>query len=211
MSKTGDFEINSCLKTTIMTRGLAYSIATGNWAEPRKAFTARTGVSQVVRFCLMAFDSEFTYFPLQVLNRLTYTATMSHLRRCNAPLMKEGKIAKPRQLHNTQWGLICPSETPEGTAVGIVKNLAMMAYITVGSITDPVLTLLEELSMMNLDGETKANYSSVSAVNGRHLEVSPSEIASSTKIFVNGAWVGVHPNPVSLMNTILMFRRQMDV
>jgi hypothetical protein len=25
-----------------------------------------------------------------------------------------GKLAKPRQLHNSHWGMMCPAETPEG-------------------------------------------------------------------------------------------------
>lgn len=79
---------------------------------------------------------------------------MSHLRRCNSPIGRDGKLAKPRQLHNSHWGFICPSETPEGQSVGLVKNLAMMAYISVGSFTDPLMQCLEEWSMMNLDGES---------------------------------------------------------
>ncbi|CAN0419924.1 unnamed protein product, partial [Laminaria digitata] len=47
--------------------------------------------------------------------------------------------AKPRQLHNTHWGFICPAETPEGQAVGLVKNLALMAYISVGCSLSPIL------------------------------------------------------------------------
>lgn len=39
---------------------------------------------------------------LQVLNRLTYASTLSHLRRVNSPIGREGKLAKPRQLHN-RW------------------------------------------------------------------------------------------------------------
>lgn len=66
----------------------------------------------------------------QVLNRLTYASTLSHLRRANSPIGREGKLAKPRQLHNSLWGMFCPAETPEGQAVGLVKNLALMAYIT---------------------------------------------------------------------------------
>lgn len=88
----------------------------------------------------------------KVLNRLTYTATLSHLRRCNSPIGREGKLAKPRQLHNTQWGMVCPAETPEGQAVGLVKNLALMAYISVGSLPEPILEFLEEWSMENLEG-----------------------------------------------------------
>ncbi|KAJ1350334.1 DNA-dependent RNA polymerase II [Parelaphostrongylus tenuis] len=129
----------------------------------------------------------------QVLNRLTYTATLSHLRRANSPIGREGKLAKPRQLHNTHWGMVCPAETPEGQAVGLVKNLALMAYISVGSLPEPILEFLEEWSMENLE------------------EVAPSSIADATKIFVNGAWVGIHRDPVYLMNTLKKLRRQMDI
>jgi DNA-directed RNA polymerase beta subunit len=76
---------------------------------------------------------------------------LSHLRRLNSPIGRDGKLAKPRQLHNTLWGMICPAETPEGQAVGLVKNLAMMAYISVGSQPAPILEFLEEWSMENLE------------------------------------------------------------
>ena len=49
----------------------------------------------------------------QVLNRLTFVSTLSHLRRVNSPVGRDGKLARPRQLHNSQWGMICPAETPE--------------------------------------------------------------------------------------------------
>ncbi|XP_026955724.1 DNA-directed RNA polymerase II subunit RPB2-like isoform X2 [Sagmatias obliquidens] len=60
---------------------------------------------------------------------------------------RDGKLAKPRQLHNTLWGMVCPAETPEGHAVGLVKNLALMAYISVGSQPSSILVFLEEWSM----------------------------------------------------------------
>jgi DNA-directed RNA polymerase II subunit RPB2 len=62
----------------------------------------------------------------------TLFATFSHLRRVNAPMKSSAKIAKPRQLHNTHYGLICPAETPEGGKIGIVKNLALMAQVSLG-------------------------------------------------------------------------------
>ena len=64
---------------------------------------------------------------VQVLNRLAYASTLSHLRRINSPIGREGKLAKPRQLHNTQWGIICPAETPEGQACGLVSLSVMSA------------------------------------------------------------------------------------
>ena len=76
-------------------------------------FTKKTGVSQV-------------------LQRLTFVSTLSHLRRLNTPLGRDCKLAKPRMLHNTHWGMCCPAETPEGQACGLVKNLSLMTQITVG-------------------------------------------------------------------------------
>uniref|UniRef100_A0A914VVN6 DNA-directed RNA polymerase subunit beta n=1 Tax=Plectus sambesii TaxID=2011161 RepID=A0A914VVN6_9BILA len=174
INKNGDFNLEVCVKMSTITRGLSYSLATGNWGDQKKAHQSRAGVSQV-------------------LNRLTYTATLSHLRRCNSPIGREGKLARPRQLHNTQWGMVCPAETPEGQAVGLVKNLALMAYISVGSQPEAILEFLEEWSMENLE------------------EVAPSAIADATKIFVNGAWVGIHRDPEQLMNTLRKLRRQMDI
>ncbi|XP_039254275.1 DNA-directed RNA polymerase II subunit RPB2 [Styela clava] len=169
-----DFNLELAIKTRIITDGLKYSLATGNWGDQKKAHQARAGVSQV-------------------LNRLTYASTLSHLRRLNSPIGRDGKLAKPRQLHNTLWGMICPAETPEGHAVGLVKNLALMAYISVGSQPSPILEFLEEWSMENLE------------------EISPSAIADATKIFVNGCWVGIHRDPDQLMNTLRKLRRQMDI
>uniref|UniRef100_A0A182YG21 DNA-directed RNA polymerase subunit beta n=1 Tax=Anopheles stephensi TaxID=30069 RepID=A0A182YG21_ANOST len=169
-----DFNLELAIKTKIITDGLRYSLATGNWGDQKKAHQARAGVSQV-------------------LNRLTFASTLSHLRRVNSPIGRDGKLAKPRQLHNTLWGMICPAETPEGAAVGLVKNLALMAYISVGSQPSPILEFLEEWSMENLE------------------EIAPSAIADATKIFVNGCWVGIHRDPEQLMATLRKLRRQMDI
>ncbi|MCP9259544.1 DNA-directed RNA polymerase subunit beta [Dirofilaria immitis] len=176
INKNGDFMLDLCVKTPLITRGLAYSLATGNWGDQKKHIS----LEPVSARC-------------SVLNRLTYTATLSHLRRCNSPIGREGKLAKPRQLHNTQWGMVCPAETPEGQAVGLVKNLALMAYISVGSLPEPILEFLEEWSMENLE------------------EVAPTAIADATKIFVNGAWVGIHRDPEQLMTTLKKLRREMDI
>ena len=89
-----DFNLELSIKTRTITDGLKYSLATGNWGDQRKAHQTRAGVSQV-------------------LNRLTFASTLSHLRRLNSPIGRDGKLARPRQLHNTHWGMICPAETPE--------------------------------------------------------------------------------------------------
>ncbi|CAF3719575.1 unnamed protein product [Rotaria sp. Silwood1] len=165
---------NWVIRADIISQGLQYSLATGNWGDQKKAHQARAGVSQV-------------------LNRLTYASTLSHLRRVNSPIGRDGKLAKPRQLHNTLWGMICPAETPEGHAVGLVKNLALMSYISVGSQPQPILEFLEEWSTENME------------------EITPSSIRNAAKIFVNGCWVGIHRDPDQLMNTLRRLRRQCDI
>ncbi|KAH9624453.1 hypothetical protein KSS87_008143 [Heliosperma pusillum] len=168
-----DLNLSFAIKAKTITSGLKYSLATGNWGAANAAGT-RAGVSQV-------------------LNRLTYASTLSHLRRLNSPIGREGKLAKPRQLHNSQWGMMCPAETPEGQACGLVKNLALMVYITVGSAAYPILEFLEEWSTENFE------------------EISPAVIPQATKIFVNGGWVGIHRDPDLLVKTLRELRRRVDV
>ena len=88
---------------------------------------------------------------------------------------------------------MCPAETPEGAACGLVKNLALMAYISVGSSSAPILEFLEEWTTENLE------------------EIAPSLIPHATKIFVNGMWVGVHRQPDQLVKTLRSLRRCLDV
>uniref|UniRef100_A0A7S3B0D6 DNA-directed RNA polymerase subunit beta n=1 Tax=Haptolina ericina TaxID=156174 RepID=A0A7S3B0D6_9EUKA len=175
IDKGQDFSPVAAVKHKTITNGLKYALATGNWGQQKSApGSVRAGVSQV-------------------LNRLTFASTLSHLRRLNTPIGREGKLAKPRQLHNTHWGMVCPAETPEGQAVGLVKNLALMAYISVGSAQEPVLEFLDEWSVESLE------------------EIQPSAIPSSTKIFVNGSWVGIHHDPDDLVKTLRALRRSEDI
>ena len=83
------------LKTTIVEVGMKSSLATGNFQAGKMG--TKTGISQVM-------------------NRLTFLSGMSHLRRISTPMEKTGKLIEPRKLHATQWGFICPAETPEGHA-----------------------------------------------------------------------------------------------
>lgn len=165
-------DLTSVINGRVITDGLNYSLATGNWTIQRGAAGARTGVSQV-------------------LSRLTYQATLSHLRRLNTPIGRDGKLAKPRQLHNSLWGVICPAETPEGQACGLVKNLALMTHISVSS-PHNIFEFIEDYGTENLE------------------EISASSIPSATKIFLNGAWVGVHRNPADLVEYLRSLRRSGD-
>ena len=115
----------------------------------------------------------------QVLNRLTYVASLSHLRRISTPTDKSGKLIPPRKLHNTSWGFLCPAETPEGASVGIVKNLSYMSHITIHANS---LALYEYVDPYILKVD--------------HL--TPLEMFDKVKVFINGAWIGITNNAPEL-------------
>lgn len=166
-----DFNIALGLKSSTITQGFRYALATGNWGDQSRAMQSRAGVAQV-------------------LNRYNFLSTLSHLRRVNTPIEKEGKLAKPRQLHNTHWGLVCPAETPEGQTCGLVKNLSLMAYISVGKSSAPIIEILEECGVERLE--------EISSIKG-------------TKVFVNGIWLGVHSNPSELVTNLRSLRRMQEI
>ncbi|KAK3401450.1 DNA-dependent RNA polymerase II RPB140 [Sordaria brevicollis] len=165
------FSLALGIKASTLTNGLKYSLATGNWGDQKKAMSSTAGVSQV-------------------LNRYTFASTLSHLRRTNTPIGRDGKLAKPRQLHNTHWGLVCPAETPEGQACGLVKNLSLMCFVSVGTLADPIIEFMIARNMEVLE------------------EYEPLRYPNATKVFVNGTWVGVHQDPKHLVTLVQTLRRK---
>lgn len=109
---------------TPITKDINYALGTGNWTVNRQKIT-KTGVSQVLR-------------------RLSYLDTMSHLRKVVTPNNKNSKLAKPRQLHTTSWGYTDPNETPEGQPCGFVKNISMCCYFSIGTRADIIYELCNE-------------------------------------------------------------------
>ena len=119
----------------------------------------------------------------QVLNRLTYVSSLSHLRRISTPTDKSGKLIPPRKLHNTSWGFLCPAETPEGQSVGIVKNLSYMSHITIHSHSSALYEYIEP-----------------------HIELIdiqyPIDMFDKVKVFINGAWIGIAKSPLDLYTSL---------
>lgn len=103
--------IYKLVNSTLLERAFKVALGTGNFGNKHMATVGKVGVSQV-------------------LNRLAYSSTLSHLRRISTPIEKSGKLIQPRKLHATQWGFVCPVETPEGGSVGVVKNLGAMCEVT---------------------------------------------------------------------------------
>lgn len=160
------------LDPTFITGGFRYALSTGNWKADRHGAESKVGVSQA-------------------LNRLTYMSTLSHLRRINSPIGREGKLAGPRMLHNTHFGHICPCESPEGKSIGLVKNLSLMTYVTTGSDRD-FNKVKEELIGNGLE----------------LLElVSFEQIPEMTRVFIDGVWVGMIENVTQCVHELMQLRR----
>ena len=115
----------------------------------------------------------------QVLNRLAYISALSHLRRINTPIDKSGKLIPPRKLHNSSWGFICPSETPEGGSVGVVKNLSYLTHITVDSDNELIYDLIKS-KIIELGNKE------------------PSFYDRKVKVIINGIWFGITNEPKKL-------------
>lgn len=109
----------------IISTNLRSSFSTGNWSGQKTLYT-RVGVSQVI-------------------SRLSFPATLSHLRRIVIPTDREGKNAKIRQIDPTQVFFIDIIESPEGKSIGIVKNLALLSNITTGYNRLLIMDLIEKL------------------------------------------------------------------
>lgn len=152
--------IYKILKSTTIENGINRALATGDFSVKQTSST-RVGVAQV-------------------LNRLTYVASLSHLRRINTPMEKSGEMVEPRKLHGTTFGFLCPAETPEGQSIGIVKNISYLCHITIPTSSigmkqyvQPFITPIEEA-------------------------VEKNSLYSKVKVFINGAWVGITERPMEL-------------
>ncbi|MDY0387442.1 MAG: DNA-directed RNA polymerase subunit B'' [Methanolobus sp.] len=100
-----ELNVVTLVRADVLTDRLQHPLATGNWVG------GRTGVSQL-------------------LDRTDYISTLSHLRRVISPLSRAQPHFEARDLHPTQWGRLCPSETPEGPNCGLVKNFAQMVELS---------------------------------------------------------------------------------
>lgn len=152
------------VKSTTILNGLQRALSTGDFAI-KHTTSNKVGVAQV-------------------LSRLTYISSISHLRRVNTPIDKNGKLVPPRKLHNSSWGFLCPAETPEGGSVGVVKNLSYMTHVTIPSNSDSLyihaLKYTKTLDQFSTDTQ---NFN---------------DIRNKVKVFVNGTWLGITDDPQQL-------------
>tara|TARA_B110000858_G_scaffold25755_1_gene26647 strand:- start:6186 stop:10874 length:4689 start_codon:yes stop_codon:yes gene_type:complete len=171
--------IHRYFKQSLLDSWLKYSLSTGNWGI--KSIGTFQNIKQGVS---------------QVLNRMSYASTLSHLRRINTSMEKNGKLVQPRKLDASQFGLICPAETPEGASVGLVKNMALTTNISLLMNSKFIRELLCDLDVKTIDN----NYNDINYLK---------KIGSDDTVIVqiNGHITGYHSDPVYLYNKLKKYKR----
>ena len=147
--KKYDYNITSSIRPDLFTHKILHALATGNWVG------GRAGVSQL-------------------LDRTSNMSAMSHLRRITSSLTRSQPHFEARDLHPTQWGRLCPSETPEGQNCGLVKNAALIIDVSHSVPEREVFKNLKDFGLENVNEE-------------------------ETRVFVNGDLVGSIHDPDRLV------------
>ena len=177
--------IHRFFKQSVIEMGIRYALATGNWGvKTLGSFqNIRSGVAQV-------------------LNRMSYLSTLSHLRRINTPMEKNGKLVQPRKLENTQFGMICLAETPEGAAVGLVKNMALSTKISISMNGQYIREIIQSMdTTYTYTDEIKNKIDFLKIMGNNEVVI----------IQINGDFIGYNTEPKNLYNTMKTMKRKGNI
>ncbi|MDP6458962.1 MAG: DNA-directed RNA polymerase subunit B, partial [Candidatus Bathyarchaeota archaeon] len=161
-------QISAAVRPGIISSRVQHALATGNWRRGRVGMT-------------------------QLLDRTNTLATLSHLRRLQSPLSRSQPNFEARDLHSTHWGRLCPNETPEGANCGLVKNLALMASISVGTDLEKIKRTLLYLGVTPAKDSDK-----------KHRQ-------EEAKLFVEGYLLGYSTLPNQLVDTVREMRLRGEI
>lgn len=154
-----------------ITSGFVRAISTGNWNLKRFRME-RAGVTHL-------------------LSRLSYISALGMMTRISSQFEKTRKVSGPRALQPSQWGMLCPSDTPEGEACGLVKNLALMTHITTEIDEAPLEKLAYTLGCED-----------VSLLTGAEMHRKDSFL-----VFLNGRVIGLTRAPLRFIAAFRKLRR----
>ncbi|CAO2814458.1 unnamed protein product [Amaranthus hypochondriacus] len=162
------FDFLQHIRKDFISNPLERAISTGHWCIKRFRVD-RKGVTQV-------------------LGRLSYIQTLGFLTKIHPQFEKSMKVSGPRALHPSQFGVLCPCDTPEGESCGLVKNLALMSNVTADVEEDVLINLLHTLGVQRV-GPVQLH------------------LIDSFLVFFNGRILGKCRKPEKLASTLRKLRR----
>ncbi len=162
--KERKISLRAITRSTLLSARIESAIATGSWIGERKGVT-------------------------QNIDATNYLAKLSQLLRVVSTLSTDQENFEARTLHPTQYGRLCPVETPEGTPIGLRKNLALLARVT----TEP---RFDEKSLLN-------NLKQF----GLQLEIGYLE-EGHYDVMLNGKFIGIVKQPEEFVKAVRQARRQ---
>ncbi len=163
------YSIKTIAKSTLFSHRIESAIATGSWIGER------TGVTQNM-------------------DKTNYLAILSQLQRVASTLPGEQENFAARAVHPTHYGRFCPIETPEGTEIGLRKNLSMLAKIS----TRPEMSDEKILEILHKSGMRKITELQEA---GEH----------ETDVFYNGRFVGTVANGTQFLKDIKEKKRHVEL
>ena len=157
------FSIKIIAKSTLFSHRVESAIATGSWTGERSGIT-------------------------QNMDKTNYLAIISQLQRVSSMLPSDQENFAARTLHPTHYGRFCPIETPEGTEIGLRKNLAILAQVSTRTDLDEE-KFFREMESFGLEREG----------------------AEGTEVFFNGIFVGGVKSPDEFVKRIIEKRRKAEL
>jgi len=157
------FSIKIIAKSTLFSHRVESAIATGSWTGERSGIT-------------------------QNMDKTNYLSIISQLQKVSSMLPSEQENFMARTLDPTHYGRFCPIETPEGTEIGLRKNLAILARVSTRTDLDEDV-FFKDLESEGLDKE---------GIEG-------------TEVFFNGVFIGTVKSPDEFVKKIREKRRNAEL
>jgi DNA-directed RNA polymerase II subunit RPB2 len=129
----------------------------------------------------------------QDLARLSYTDYVSHIRRINTPMDRSLKLVEPHRLSTSQYGYMCPYESPDGANIGLLKHLALFCNISIDTDKTIIENKLNDLEVINIKN------------------IFTYQIQDNTKVFINNNWYGITNDPQNIVKNFKKFRANGEI
>ncbi|KAL1218047.1 DNA-directed RNA polymerase III subunit 2 [Cardamine amara subsp. amara] len=170
-NRASRFDFSQCLTGEIITLGLERTLSTGNF-DIKRFRMHRKGMTQV-------------------LTRLSFIGSLGFITKISPQFEKSRKVSGPRSLQPSQWGMLCPCDTPEGESCGLVKNLALMTHVTTDEEEGPLVAMCYKLGVTDLEV----------------LSAEELHTPDSFLVILNGLILGKHRRPQYFANSLRRLRR----